>query len=113
MFQLPSDDESYPTPCHIQIPRGAETETGLITVRFRVIGTDRWAELSHRGDGDLLVEIIAGWDEVYAAGGKEPLACTEQNIRLCAAIPYFAAGVVAGYTRRFSPLPNFRPRPDA
>ena len=111
MFKLPSPEDSFPTQCAIEIPVRDSTETRKIVIRFRVVPSSRWDELVGQGTGDLFAEMIADWEHVYAADGETPLPCSDGNIRLAADIPYFFAGVIKGYSDRFSPLKNFRAPP--
>ncbi|MCY3689258.1 MAG: hypothetical protein OXG90_09795 [Gammaproteobacteria bacterium] len=111
MFKLPRPDDTFPTRCVIEIPEGEKTVEAEIVAHFRVIGSKRWRELALKGDPDLLAAIVAGWDGVYDADGKTPLACNEANIRAAADIPYFSAGLARAYSDRFSPLKNFRAPP--
>ena len=107
MLRLPGEDETFPTPCVIRAPKGAETVEHEIAVHFRVLPADEFRALSRQGDEPLLQRLIADWEGVHGTEG-EPMPCTQENIRLWAGMPYFVLGVVGGYEERFAPVKNFR-----
>ena len=107
MFRLPKPDETFPTPCTIEMPEGPDTVEREITIFFRVLPITEYDRLARTDVADLLVALIGGWSEVYDAE-EEPMACTETNIRAAAGISYFVRGVLLGYAERFSPAKNFR-----
>ncbi len=104
-FRLASLEATYPTPVVIDVPASGGPERQECTLHFRLLEADRARELALESDAAYLVAAIGGWDHVGDADG-EPLECTEANVSMLAAIPYFARAAIGAHARFQAGLPG-------
>ena len=81
MFQLITERTVKNWPAQINVPLdGGKVETFDVTFDFKLVDSERFAELSRKGDAEMFGEVIIGWGGI-ADQDANPLPFTPDNLK--------------------------------